>query len=46
VLATACIVGAAWGGWLAENWGYHAATAMAVSAECLGLILLYKIKCI
>jgi MFS family permease len=46
VLATACIVGAALGGWLAENWGYHAATAMAVSAECLGLILLYKIKCI
>jgi predicted MFS family arabinose efflux permease len=44
VLATACVTGSALGGWLAAQWGYHAATVMAVSTEAAGLILVYKIK--
>ena len=44
VLATACITGSAFGGWLAAQWGYFAATAMAVCTETLGLILICKTK--
>jgi MFS family permease len=44
VLAAACITGSALGGWIAAQWGYHAAIAMVVSTESLGLIFMYKIR--
>jgi MFS family permease len=44
VLATACMTGAALGGWLAAHWGYNAASGMAIVCDALGLMLICKIK--
>jgi predicted MFS family arabinose efflux permease len=44
VLAMACLMGSASGGWLAARWGYTAAAGMAVITEALGLIFMHKIS--
>jgi MFS family permease len=44
VLATACVIGSAVGGWLAAQWGYDAAAGMAVITDALGLMLMYKMN--
>ena len=44
VFATACLTGSALGGWLAAQWGYHAAVVMAVSTEAVGLALIGKTR--
>jgi MFS family permease len=44
VLAMACVMGSALGGWLAAQWGYKAVSGMAVVTDALGLMLMYKIK--